>query len=117
MSDGVFEGQSGEQGAPAVPGKWRRFRFRSWSVDDPRPVTFPPPGPYWITGYGEEGDREFAILIAYLPAAIADEMIDLWPESDGIWWDGYDFQWRDEIAFTSRFPRPTWWPDAQDPQP
>jgi hypothetical protein len=96
--------------ATSNPSAWRRYRFRSWAADDPRPVTFPPPGPYWITGSGEERDgREFATLVAYLPGASADELEHFWPETDGILWDGYDFQWRDEIAFTSRFTKPDWW--------
>lgn len=89
--------------------KWRRIRFRSWSADDPRPIKFPPPGPYWVTGYGGDDDNEFATLVAYLPGDSADEIEHFWPETDLSAWDGYDFQWRDEIAFTSRFPRPEWW--------
>jgi hypothetical protein len=62
-----------------------------------------------VTGYGETlGGKEFATIVAYFPATSADELEHFWPESDGAMWDGYDFQWRDEIAFTSRFPRPDW---------
>lgn len=94
----------------AAPKAWRRYRFRSWSADDPRPITFPPPGPYWMTGLSEELDgREFATLVAYLPGDSADEIEDFWPETDGSSWDGYDFQRCDEIAFTSRFAKPDWW--------
>ncbi len=99
---------------------WRRYRFRSWSADDPRPVTLPPPGPFWISGYGYAGieQREFATVIAYLPGDSSDEIEHFWPDSDGSAWDGYDFQWRDEIAFTGRFPKPDWWPAiAQTEQP
>jgi hypothetical protein len=101
-----------------IPCAWRRYRFRSWAADDPRPVTFPPPGPYWVTGLGERLDgKEFAILVAYLPGNSTDEIEDFWPETDGIEWSGYDFQWRDEIAFTTRFQRPDWWPSDSGSHP
>lgn len=44
--------------------RWMRLRFQA-NADDPRPVTFPPPGPWWCTGYA--GDDSYAIVVAYLP--------------------------------------------------
>jgi hypothetical protein len=91
---------------------WQRIRFRVSAKSegeelDPRPVKFPPSGPYWISGYGlHEDDREFAVLVAYAPSK--EDLLEHWPDAD-LEWDGCDVQGRDEIAFTDRFPKPDWW--------
>lgn len=86
--------------APAAS-NWLRVRFEvpfEASGNDPRPVKFPPPGPYWVSGQTETA----AILIAYL----RDErdLGKFWPEAENPDWDE-----RDEITFTDRFPKPDWW--------
>lgn len=80
--------------------KWKRWRFFTSSVGDPRPVTFPPPGPWWCTG--ETGDGEYAIVVAYLPHDVA--LKTFWPEAER-----EEFTEENEIVFTSRFLRPEWW--------
>lgn len=77
--------------------RWTRHRFRA-NVEDPRPVSFPPPGPYWITGYGPS----WATVVAYLPTG--EEVTKYWPEASEV-----DSDPMDEITFTGRFPKPEWW--------
>lgn len=78
---------------------WKRYRFRSDAADC-RPVLFPPPGPWWRSGYDANDN---AILIAYLPADA--DLKHYWPEA-------FDIEEPDECdgpEFTSRFPEPEWW--------
>ena len=81
---------------------WRRYRF-TLKHADPRPVKFPPPGPYWVTGYAPDrrGD-EWPILVAYLP--VDGQIHDWWPEAEQV-----DTTEEAEITFTDRFPKPSWW--------
>jgi hypothetical protein len=81
--------------------KWIRYRFKTTSIDDSRPVEFPPPGPWWETGFSGDG-VSYAICIAYLPAG--KRLLKYWPEAFQIESDECD-----EITFTDRFPRPDWW--------
>lgn len=78
--------------------RWLRYRFQTSSVDDSRPVKFPPPGPYWESGFTET----HATIVAYLPPdAILKEY---WPEAEKL-----ETEQCDEIIFTDRFPCPDWW--------
>lgn len=81
---------------------WSRHRFQA-NHDDPRPVIFPPPGPYWITGYA--GDDSYAIVVAYLPAG--DAVTDYWPEAAQI-----ETEERADIIYTDRFQKPEWYEAA-----
>lgn len=83
---------------PTQPTRWTRYRFHSSSVEDPRPVQWPPKGPYWVSG---EGDG-YAILIAYLPEGI--DLAAYWPEASEI-----DEEPCESITYSSRFPKPVWW--------
>jgi hypothetical protein len=79
--------------------KWVRHRFKA-NGDDYRPVKFPPPGPYWCSGYD---CAQSAVLIAYLPAGVS--VHDYWPEA-------HDFSFSEpaeEVVFTDRFRKPEWW--------
>lgn len=78
---------------------WKRHRFKT-TEEDWRPVTFPPPGPYWCSGYDSQ---ERAILIAFLPANVS--LTDFWPEA----FDDEFTEEQDPIVFTDRFSRPEWW--------
>lgn len=82
-----------------------RVRFFTASADDPRPVTFPPPGPYWVSGYsgGKSGELAEAVLIAYLPRK--SDLKKLWPGAKAAEWSNK----KGQIEFTSRFPKPKWW--------
>lgn len=88
---------------------WQRVRFKTSSANDPRPVTFPPPGPYWVTGYGGDEPNEYATIVAFFPEGCMGEIKEFWPEAETEGWDGFDLQECSEITFTSRFPKPDWW--------
>lgn len=83
---------------PTQPTRWIRYRFHSSSLDDPRPVQWPPKGPYWVSGEGDD----YAVLIAYLPEGV--DLLTFWPEATEI-----DDEQCDSITYTSRFARPSWW--------
>ena len=74
---------------------WRRYRFKTKSVKDERPLVFNPKYPWWCSGTG----NGYAIIIAYLPSD-ADLFI--------YWDDAYDidFTEEEEIIFTDRFSKP-----------
>ncbi len=76
---------------------WRRYRFQA-NIADPRPVKFPPPGPWWCTGTSDT----YSIVVAYLPPN--ESLTDWWPEAAQI-----ESTEHDEIQFSSRFPRPDWY--------
>ncbi len=83
---------------PPTKTSWIRHRFHCSSVNDPRPVIWPPKGPYWVSGEGDD----YAILIAYLPAGV--EVTTFWPEATDV-----DSEECDGITYTSRFAKPSWW--------
>ena len=78
---------------------WLRCRFRA-NKDDYRCIKWPPPGPYWCTGYGEG----YSIVVAYVRNI--DQVKEFWPEADDI-----DSDERSEITYTDRFPKPDWYKD------
>jgi hypothetical protein len=73
-----------------------RVRFRA-NEDDPRPVNWPIPHPYWVTGYGEG----YATVVAY--ADDLNYILANWPEANDI-----QIEKVDGYAFTDRFPKPKW---------
>ena len=83
------------------------FRVRFFAdPEDPRPVKWPPPGPFWVTGYtvgGREGGRmQAAVVVAYVERL--GQVREYWPEAR------IDtFEVVDEVKFSSRFPKPEWW--------
>ena len=85
-----------------------RVRFHA-NYNDSRPVKWPPPGPFWETGFA--ADESYATVVAYVESE--DQITEFWPEADEI--DVYE---RDvEPTFTDRFPRPEWWLRRQDSNP
>lgn len=82
-----------------------RWRFKV-PFEDYRPIKFPPPGPYWCTGYDMDDN---AILVSYLPVSIEVTSNELWPDAFDVTRlsEGPEF-----IRFTSRFSRPEWWSDS-----
>lgn len=80
-----------------------RHRFKT-DPTDYRPVAFPPPGPYWCTGFS----GAHSTVIAYLPKG--EPLLQWWP-------DAVDVESEDAevIVFTDRFACPDWWtPPATD---
>lgn len=73
-----------------------RCRFQA-NEDDPRPIKFPAPYPFWISGYGPD----HAVVIAY--ADSEEQVKEYWPEAAEL-----DSETVDKIEFSSRFPKPDW---------
>jgi len=80
--------------------KWKRYRFYTRAVDDPRPLVFNPAYPWWCSGYA--GDGSYAIIVAYLPA---NEVLEKY------WDDAFDVDYTNEeaITFSDRFPQPEYY--------
>lgn len=79
---------------------WMRIRFKV-NLEDPRPIKFPPPGPYWITG--RVGfDTNIHTLVGHFREM--SQVKEFWPEA-------YDLEGPVEvkITFSDRFPKPDWW--------
>ena len=78
---------------------WIRARFYSPDPDDFRPIKWPPPGPYWCSGFNDT----HAIIVAYVKTV--GQILEFWPGSVEIDGEAAD------LEFTDRFPRPSWWKD------
>lgn len=75
-------------------------RVRFWVTGgDPRPVVWPPPGPFWCTGYR---DSDEACVVAYVPSL--EDVTALWPDAVEV--DDMGVQ---PVTFSGRFQRPSWW--------
>lgn len=74
-----------------------RYRFQC-NVDDPRPVNWPIPHPYWIGGETAGG---CATVVAY--GDNKKYILENWPEAVSIQEEEVE-----GYTFTSRFPKPTW---------
>jgi hypothetical protein len=83
--------------------KWMRYRFKTKSIKDYRPLKFDPRYPWWCTG---EGDGH-VIIVAYLP--FEANLIEYWNDAYDI-----DFEGRDSIEFSSRFPKPEYYQEDTD---
>lgn len=75
---------------------WLRCRFHA-NADDYRPMSFPPPGPYWCSGYGDD----YSVIVAYVKSE--DQITEYWPEANNI-----DVEECESITFSDRFPKPSW---------
>ena len=84
---------------------FKRYRFTTKEADY-RPVKFPPPGPWWCTGYDSSDN---AILVCYLPSKV--DLKEYWPEAENI-----DYTEEEQIVYTSRFPKPKWYDPPLDEQ-
>ena len=83
--------------------KYIRYRFKTKSVDDPRPLIDMSKinMPWWCTGYA--ADNTCAIIVCYLPKD-PDKSIYFY------WDDAFDIEKEevDKIIYTDRFPKPYW---------
>lgn len=77
----------------------RRFRFFV-PGEDPRPIEFPPTGPFWCTGYNDT----HCIVVAFAPDLDTLIRDDHWPDAEEV-----DDMGEQEITFSGRFPKPDWW--------
>ena len=84
---------------------WKRYRFKTKSIKDYRPLEFDPRFPWWCSG---EGDDHVTILV-YLP--ITEDLLKYWD-------DAYDIEFEEtqEIVFTDRFPKASWF-EEMTPDP
>lgn len=73
-----------------------RVRFHT-TADDPRPMFWPIPHPYWVTGQDTMG----SFLVAY--AESIEQVAQLWPEATNL-----EVADATAYTFTSRFPCPDW---------
>jgi hypothetical protein len=81
----------------------RRFRFYVPDSDG-RPLTWPPPGPFWVSGWAYLGESEWTVVVAYAPSLEVLKDPKHWPDAVEI----ADFG-EQPITFTDRFPKPEWW--------
>jgi hypothetical protein len=80
------------------------FRVRFYSHDpDPRPVSWPPPGPYWNSGTGEDKDgNDVQIIIVYTKEP--NKLKEYWPEGRN-----FDCPLSPEpVRWHDLFPKPDW---------
>lgn len=74
---------------------WRRYIFKTKSIDDYRPLVFDAHFPWWCSGNGEG----YVVIVAFLP--INEPLEKYWDDAFDI-----NFTEHDEIQFTERFPQP-----------
>lgn len=80
--------------------EWARYRFKTKSVDDCRPLKFNPHYPWWCSG--ADGDMSYAVIIAFLPVGV--DLFEFWD-------DAFDVEKElcPKIEFTDRFSKPDWY--------
>lgn len=81
----------------SVDKKWKRYRFKTKSVKDSRPIVFNPKYPWWRTGFA--GDDSYVTIVAYLP--VEEDLYKYWDDAFDI-----DLEEVNEIVFSGRFPKP-----------
>ena len=86
-----------------------RFRFYV-PGDDGRPLTVPPPGPFWVTGYSDT----HTVVVAFAPSLQDLTAPGAWPDAEEI-----EDMGEMPITFSGRFPKPEWYtePAAKDATP
>ena len=80
--------------------KWCRYRLKTRSVDDYRPLLFNESYPWWCSGFS--GDDTYATIVCYLP--IGEDLTKYWDDAFDI-----DVEYREGITFSDRFPRPNYY--------
>lgn len=79
--------------------KWKRYRLKSYAVEDYRPLIFNEKYPWWCSGSGDSSDGEYVVIVAYLPND--EDILKYWDDAFEI-----DYTEEDEIIFSGRFPKP-----------
>lgn len=74
---------------------WCRYRLKTYSVDDSRPLIFNPKYPCWESGFTDE----YAVMIAYLPKG--EDVFKYWDDAFDI-----EVTEHESIKFSDRFPKP-----------
>lgn len=83
--------------------KWKRYRFKTYASEDYRPLEFNPCYPWWCTGSGED----YVTIVAYLPEN--EDLKKYWDDADDV-----NFEDADEIVFTSRFTKPSYFKELEE---
>lgn len=80
-----------------------RYRFKTHSVDDPRPLIDMAKinMPWWCTGLA--GDNTYAIIVCYLPKGYDKSIYYYWDDAFDI-----EKEETEKITYTDRFPKPCW---------
>lgn len=74
---------------------WTRYRFKTLSVTDYRPLVFDPRYPWWCSGENDES----ATIIAWLP--VKEDLLKYWDDAFEI-----ESSVHGKIEFTDRFDKP-----------
>lgn len=84
---------------------WDRIRIYV-DPNDPRPVIWPPLGPYWVSGSNDT----HSVVVAYVPHGTLDvDILKYWPEANN---EGIDRMHTDtQLTYSDRFQKPSWWKD------
>lgn len=81
-----------------------RYRFKTKSVDDYRPLIFNPKYPWWCTGIA--GDDSYATIVCYLPTS--EDLLEYWDDADDV-----SVEENVDIVFTDRFKKPSWYRERE----
>lgn len=84
---------------------WKRYRLKTYVVEDYRPLVFNAKYPWWCSGFGEDSTDEYSVIIAYLPKD--EDILKYWD-------DAFDIEFTEEetITFSSRFPEPEYFQES-----
>jgi hypothetical protein len=84
--------------------EWKRYRFKTKSVDDYRPLIFNPKYPWWCSGYtmNTQFEADSAIIIAYIPAE--EDLKKYWDDAFDI-----DSEESGPPEFSDRFQKPDYY--------
>jgi hypothetical protein len=85
--------------------KWKRYRLKTYAVEDYRPLVFNEKYPWWCSGYGENSNGEYAVIIAYLPKD--EDLLKYWDDAFEV-----EFTEENSISFSSRFPKPKYFVES-----
>ena len=80
---------------------WKRYRFKTKSIKDYRPLIFNPKYPWWCSGDNEE----CVTIVCYLPKG--ENLLQYWDDAFAI-----DTTEHETIEFTSRFDKPEYFVES-----
>lgn len=96
--------QGKEEGEKMLP--WIRYRFKTKSIKDIRPLIFNPAFPWWCSCYGDD----YATIVAWLPKG--EYLLKYWDDAFEI-----GIEEKKEIEFSDRFPKPDYYsPTPSQPE-
>lgn len=105
--NGLFNKKTKRKAMSKNSDSLHQFRFKIPGTD-PRPIGWPPPGPFWATGYSDTHvvvvsfAESLEVLLGPLHWPDAEDVEDLGIPSD---------------LYSDRFPKPDWWPIDYEKDP